>query len=130
MANIHIKRQHSMPIKKAREAANDFAKRLDEKFELTHDWDGDTLHFERAGVSGTLALTKADITIDVKLGFLLSAFAGKFEGHIHDNLDQLFGAAKTAATKAAPANFRCGKAARRPMARARACSRHNLPPPA
>ena len=103
MANIHITRQHSMPLKKARDAANDFAKRLDEKFELTHEWDGDTLHFERAGVSGTLALTKADITIDVKLGFLLSAFAGKFEGHIHDNLDQLFGAAKPAATKAAPA---------------------------
>lgn len=90
MAEIHIKRAHAMPLKKAREAANDFAKRLDEKFELSHTWEGDTLHFERAGVSGTLALSKSEVNIDLKLGFLLSAFAGKFEGHIKENLDKLF----------------------------------------
>ena len=106
MAEIHIQRAHAMPLKKARDAANDFAKRLGEKFELHHTWDGDTLHFERTGVSGTLALTKSAVTIDLKLGFLLSAFAGKFEGHINDNLDQLFGkagAAAKASAKAAPA---------------------------
>lgn len=102
MAGIHIERAHSMPLKKARDAAEDFAKRLNEKFELESEWNGDTLHFERSGVSGTLALTKSAVTIDVKLGFLLSAFAGTMEGHIKDNLDQLFGKAGTAA-KAAPA---------------------------
>ena len=91
-----------MPLKKARDAANDFAKRLDEKFELRSQWDAGTLYFERSGVAGTLALTKSDVTIDVRLGFLLSAFAGKMEGHIKDNLDQLFGAA-AAAGKPAPA---------------------------
>ena len=91
MAEIHIQRAHAMPVKKARDAANSFAKRLNDKFELEHKWNGDTLHFSRSGVSGTLALTKNAVTIDVKLGFLLSAFAGKLEGHINDNLDQLFG---------------------------------------
>ena len=90
MASIHIQRAHTVSLKKAREVANVFAKRLDEKFELRHTWDGDTLHFERTGVSGTLALTKTAVTIDLKLGFLLSAFAGKFESHINENLDQLF----------------------------------------
>ena len=42
------------------------------------------------------------MTIDVRLGVLLSAFAGKMEGHIKDNLDQLFGAA-AAAGKPPPA---------------------------
>lgn len=104
MAEIQIQRAHAMPAKKARDAANNFAKRLDDKFDLEHEWKGDTLHFSRSGVSGTLALTKNAVTIDVKLGFLLSAFAGKMEGHINDNLDQLFGkpAAVTKAT-AAPA---------------------------
>ena len=101
MADIHIQRPHSMPLKKAREAANDFAQRLNEKFDLASEWDGDTLNFSRNGVSGSLALTRSDITIDVKLGFLLSAFAGKMEGHIKDNLDQLFG--KTRALERAPA---------------------------
>ena len=101
MADIHIQRPHSMPLKKAREAANDFAQRLNEKFELESGWDGDTLNFSRSGVSGTLALTKSDVTIGVQLGFLLSAFAGKMEGHISDNLDQLFG--KAGAVERAPA---------------------------
>ena len=103
MADIHIERAHSMPLKKARDAADDFAQRLNDKFELASEWDGDTLHFKRSGVSGTLALTKSSVTIDVQLGFLLSAFAGKMEGHIKDNLDQLFGkaGAKVAATAAA-----------------------------
>lgn len=110
MADLHIKRAHSMPLKKARDAANNFAQQLNEKFELQSKWDGDTLHFERSGVSGALVLTKSDVTIDLKLGFLLSAFAGKFEGHIKDNLDQLFGkaAAKTAAVKDAPAKKKKG----------------------
>ena len=101
MADIQIQRAHSMPLKKARDAANDFAQRLNEKFDLQSEWDGDTLNFSRSGVSGRLALTKSDVTIDVKLGFLLSAFAGKMEGHIKDNLDQLFGKAGAAANKGA-----------------------------
>ena len=46
MAGIHIERAHSMPLKKARDAAEDFAKRLNEKFELESEWNGDTLHFD------------------------------------------------------------------------------------
>ncbi len=102
MAEIHIKRTHAMPLKKAREAADDFARQLDKKFELHHTWAGDTLHFERTGVSGTLVLGKSTVAIDLKLGFLLSAFAGKFESHINDNLDKLFGKAGAAPAKAAP----------------------------
>ena len=109
MAQIHIQRPHAMPVKKARDAANNFAKRLDDKFELEHEWKGDTLHFSRSGVAGTLALTKHTVTIDVKVGFLLSAFAGKMEGHINDNLNQLFGK-PAAVPKAAAAQAKKKKA--------------------
>jgi putative polyhydroxyalkanoate system protein len=101
MADIHVQRAHTMPLKKAKEAANDFAERIKEKFELDYEWAGDTLNFSRSGASGTLVLTKSDITIDLKLGFLLSAFAGKIEGHMNDNLDGLFGKAATPAAKPA-----------------------------
>ena len=102
MADLQIQRTHRMPLKKARDAANDFAQRLNQKFALQSEWIGDTLHFERSGVSGTLVLTRSTVTIDLKLGFLLSAFAGKMEGHIRDNLDQLFGKAGSVAAKALP----------------------------
>jgi len=103
MADIHIVRTHSMPLKKAREAADGLAARLAEKFDLESEWDGDTLLFERPGVKGSLALAKSDVTIDVRLGLLLSAFKSTMEEQINDQLDQLFSSApaKKAAKKKA-----------------------------
>lgn len=101
MADIHIERAHAMPIKKAREAADRFAAELDEKFDLESDWEGDTLHFRRSGVDGSLALEKGRVVIHMRLGLLLSAFKGSFEEHIHANLDRVFGSAAAAPRKAA-----------------------------
>ena len=92
MADIHIARTHAMPLKKAREAADKFADQLAEKFDLESAWHGDTLHFKRTGVNGTLTLGRGAVEIHAKLGLLLSAFKSSFEGHIQDNLDHVFGA--------------------------------------
>ena len=96
MADIHITRSHALPLKKARAAADRFADELAEKFDLDSQWDGDTLHFKRTGVHGTLELTKGAVAIDARLGLLLSAFKSTFETHIEDNLDRIFGAAAAA----------------------------------
>ena len=90
MAEIDVRRTHALPHKKAREAASRFAEQLDEKFDLKSEWDGDILHFSRAGVKGTLALERNEVAIQAKLGLLLSAFKASFEKHIHDNLDRVF----------------------------------------
>ena len=100
MADIHIERAHSMSLKKAREAASNFADQLAEKFDLESEWEGDTLHFTRSGVNGTLVLEKNAVAINVKLGLLLSAFRCNFEKHINDNLDKIFGLAEAPAKKA------------------------------
>ena len=103
MADIRIVRTHSMSLKKARAAAETFAAQLEEKFELQSEWHGDTMHFERSGIKGTLRLARDEVTIEAKLGFLLSAFKSTFEGNINNNLDRLFGnaAVKKAAKKKA-----------------------------
>lgn len=100
MADIHIVRAHSMPLKKAREAAGDLAVKLEDKFDLQSEWDGDTLNFQRPGVTGSLALTKSDVTIDVRLGLLLSAFKGAMEEQIGEQLDALFAGGAAPAKKA------------------------------
>ena len=100
MADIHIVRAHSMPLKKARDAANDLAAKLESKFDLQSEWDGDTLNFQRPGVNGSLELGKSAVTIDVRLGLLLSAFKGAMEEQINAQLDELF-SAPAAAKKAA-----------------------------
>jgi putative polyhydroxyalkanoate system protein len=101
MADIHIVRAHSMPLKKAREAAGNLAVKLEDKFDLQSEWDGDTLNFQRPGVTGSLALTKNDVTIDVRLGLLLSAFKGTMEEQIGEQLDALFAGGAAPAKKAA-----------------------------
>ena len=93
MADIRIVRNHSMPLAKARDAAAHLAGRLEKKFDLESEWHGDTLHFERPGVTGTLALQKNSVAIDVRLGLLLSAFRTTMEDQINAQLDELFSGA-------------------------------------
>jgi putative polyhydroxyalkanoate system protein len=99
MADIHIVRAHGMALKKARDAANDLAAKLQDKFDLTSEWEGDTLNFQRPGVTGSLAITKSEVVIDVRLGLLLSAFKGAMEEQIGEQLDKLFGGAAAAPAK-------------------------------
>ena len=48
------------------------------------------LHFERTGLHGELTLSKGEATIQVRLGFLLSAFRGSLEREIHRYFDERF----------------------------------------
>jgi len=97
MADIHIVRTHSMPLQQARDAASNLAGKLEQKFDLETQWQEDTLHFQRPGVTGTLALGEGEVTIDVRLGLLLSAFRGAMEEQISEQLDRVFDPAQAAA---------------------------------
>ncbi len=101
MADIQIKRAHALGLKGARAAADQMAQKLGKQFGLSGDWDGNTLHFDRPGVQGSLAVSDKDMKLEVTLGFLLKAMKGPIERAVHDQLDQVLAAAKPAA-KAAP----------------------------
>jgi putative polyhydroxyalkanoate system protein len=101
MADIHIVRAHHMSLQQAKDAATRLATKLEEKFDLATRWEGDTLHFERAGATGSLALDPQAVTIEVRLGLLLSAFKGAMEEQINEQLDKLFSGASSAVTAAA-----------------------------
>lgn len=107
MADIDLKREHGLGLPAARKAAQKMAEDLGRKFNLVGSWTGDTLHFDRPGVAGTLALTDKDLHLSVKLGFLLKAMRGPIERAVHEELDSLFAkvaapAKKSAAPKPAP----------------------------
>jgi len=120
MADIQVKRAHSLGLKSAREAADRMAEKLGKQFNLSGKWDGDTLRFDRPGVSGTLAITDREMKLEVTLGFLLKAMKGPIERAVNEQLDSVLAAAaqpqprttpaKTAAPKAEP------KAAAKPAA--------------
>lgn len=90
MPDIDIHHAHSLPPAKARKAVEDVAVKLGEKFGIAHHWDGDTLHFERSGVDGHIALEPRQLHVTATLGFLLSALKGPIEGEIRRVLDERF----------------------------------------
>ncbi len=91
MSTIHITHQHKKNHAEAKAAVNRVAKSIAKKFDVTHGWDGDVLHFERSGVHGSITLEKGQVTVFAKLGLLLFAIKGPVEAAIHEYLDREFG---------------------------------------
>jgi len=105
MADIHIHRDHTLGLAKARKIAWKWAEEVENKFDMEctviEGETSDTVEFRRTGVSGRLIVAGAHFELDAKLGFLLGAFSKSIEGEITKNLDALLAAGKPAAKKAA-----------------------------
>ncbi|CAG1009352.1 hypothetical protein BURK1_03649 [Burkholderiales bacterium] len=95
MATISVVKKHHLPHAKAKSVAERMAKDLRKRYDLACTWDGDTCRFDRAGLSGNMHVAGDRITLDVKLGFLLSAVAQSIERAIHTELDALVGASES-----------------------------------
>ncbi len=105
MADLHIHREHSLGLAGARKVAKEWAVQVKDEFDMHCTFEesgqGDTVHFKRSGVNGTLEVTASTFELDAKLGFLLGAFKGRIEAEIVKNLDELL--ASKPARKKGPA---------------------------
>jgi putative polyhydroxyalkanoate system protein len=91
MADIQLKRTHGLGVEAARAAAEKMSDHLSKKFGLQGRWAGNTLHFERPGVTGSLAITERDLDLAITLvGFLMKAMKGSIERAVNEELDKLF----------------------------------------
>lgn len=90
MANITVTKTHKLSHKKAKEAAQKVADQLAEEYDLESYWEDDVLHFERSGVTGSLAVFKKEAQLKIKLGFFLSAFSSKIEAQVTTNMEKVF----------------------------------------
>jgi putative polyhydroxyalkanoate system protein len=89
MARISIGKRHQLTHKAARAVAERLARDLAKRFDLACRWDGDRVHFERTGVSGSMHVGASEITLDVRLGLLLTPLKPAIEREIHAQLDKL-----------------------------------------
>jgi putative polyhydroxyalkanoate system protein len=105
MPDIHIRRDHTLGLAKARKIALKWAEQAEKKFEMEctilEGDDTDTVEFTRSGVKGQLVVSAEHFELDAKLGFLLGAFSKTIESEIQKNLDELLagGGIKPAAKK-------------------------------
>ncbi|MDH5833668.1 polyhydroxyalkanoic acid system family protein [Luteimonas kalidii] len=90
MSAIDIRHAHALPMDEARRSVEQVAGTLSERFGVTCDWQGDTLHFARSGVDGRIALEPNQLHVTASLGFLLSAMKGPIESEIRRVLLEKF----------------------------------------
>jgi putative polyhydroxyalkanoate system protein len=91
MAEIHIRRGHTMGIPAAKGKVDALARTLEKDLQASYRWNGDTLHFKRSGASGTIEVGSDYIAIHVKLGMALGLMKAKIEETVQTNLDQALG---------------------------------------
>jgi putative polyhydroxyalkanoate system protein len=93
MADIHIRRDHSLGLAKARKLAWSWAEKVEQKFDMEctviEGETSDTVEFTRSGVNGQLIVAPDHFELTAKLGFLLGAFAKTIEAEIEKELDAL-----------------------------------------
>lgn len=90
MPKIAIHRPHQLPLAEARAVIEKVAARMQEKFGMAGQWDGDVLRFSRAGVNGSISVGTDAIQVDAELGMMLSPLKGMVEQEIRRKLDEHF----------------------------------------
>ena len=91
MSEIHLHRAHRIGLRKAKASVQKIAEEMADVFDMQSEWEGNVLHFSRSGVSGSMSVTKDSVTLDAKLGFLLSALKPRIEAQIEKNFEKYFG---------------------------------------
>jgi len=97
MSDINIVKPHSVPIAKARTLVQKEVDALPSEYDLSSEWQGNTLHFRRSGLDGQMHVTDKEIRLHVTLGFLLRPFRGKLIDHVERSFEKLFGGREPAA---------------------------------
>lgn len=91
MADIDIHHPHQLSMAGARDAVQQVADKLVERFGVDCRWQGDVLGFSRAGVDGTISLQPGEVQVRAQLGFLFAAMQGPIESEIRRVLGKHFG---------------------------------------
>lgn len=89
MSSIDVRRPHTLDQAHAREAAEELARDLSQKFDVNYEWDGELMRFYRSGVKGQLDISPSDIHVHLELGLMLRPFRGRIEDEIHNQLDKI-----------------------------------------
>ena len=91
MSQIDIRHEHGKPPQEARSAVEQAAQKLQERFGLRAQWQGERLHLNGAGVDGAIELLPGAVRVTATLGFLLSAMKGMVEAEIRRVLTDKLG---------------------------------------
>jgi putative polyhydroxyalkanoate system protein len=83
MARVNVSQNHNKSDDDVRKIVNALADDLKRRYGINPNWQSDNLvSFKRRGVSGQLKISPSRVTIDLDVGFLLSAYSGKIKSEL------------------------------------------------
>ncbi len=88
MSRISVARHLTLGLEQARGKAQALAERLASQYQVKYRWVGDTLEFKRSGADGQIAVSADQVSVQLKLGLLLSALGGTIQREIEEVLDR------------------------------------------
>lgn len=94
MATIDVRRAHTLSKEEARKRAEDFARNMQQRFELEWRWEGDRIVFDAPrgaakGTKGSVDVGEKDVRVQIDLPFLLRMLKGTVESKVHEKLEKL-----------------------------------------
>lgn len=94
MATIDVRRAHTLTKDEARKRAEDFARTMQQRFELDWRWEGDRIVFDAPrgaakGTKGSVDVGDRDVRVQIDLPFLLRMLKGTVESKVNEKLDKL-----------------------------------------
>ena len=88
MASFQIIKPYTMSRDEVREATEELARELKQRYGLSYRWQGDRATFRRNGLDGRLSIENGSIDVTIKLGFLASAFEKPLKDAMTRYLDE------------------------------------------
>lgn len=105
MADIRIRRDHTLGLARARKVAWKWAEHVEQKYEMEctvlEGETSDTVQFKRSGVNGSMIVTGEHFEVSAKLGLLMGAFAGQIQAEVGRQLDDALAKEQAKASKKA-----------------------------
>lgn len=90
MSSIDFRRTHNLGMQQAHAAVNAIADELTRALDITSTWQGDTLHFQRTGATGTIRVTSDSVHFHADLSLLLRPVKSKIEAKVQQYFDHFF----------------------------------------
>ncbi len=105
MADLELRRDHTLGLARARKVALKWAEDVEEKLDMEctiiEGDDEDVLEFKRSGVDGRMVIAATFFELEAKLGFLFKPFVGQIEAEVSKQLDEALAKESAKPAKAA-----------------------------
>jgi putative polyhydroxyalkanoate system protein len=94
MATIDVTRSHKLPKDDAKKIAEEFARSMQQKFELDWRWVGDSISFDAPhgvakGTKGSVDVLDGAVRVQIDLPFMLRMLKGTIQSKVDEKLTNL-----------------------------------------